>query len=213
MEKKRFDMNEQSKFWIGSFGDEYTKRNTFDVDEIFTNKYGVKRSELNEEFLSGVDKDAPIIEFGCNRGAQLKMLKKQGFTNLWGIEINKESLRIARKDNDINFIECSAYDTPFKDNHFEVVFTSGLLIHVNPSKLSDIMKEMYRISKKYIWCYEYSSNEFEEIEYRGNKNVLWKGDYLGMFLHDFNLSCVKNVELKYTDFEMYDSMFILKKGD
>lgn len=168
------EKNEQVDFWKSSFGDEYTERNSGDWDAFYKEQWGITRTELNRDFLDNLKKDLRILEFGCNRGNQLKILHKEGFTNLWGFDINKQAVEMAKKDVTLNIFECSGFDTPFKDNSFDLVFTSGVLIHIAPENLSKIMNEMYRVSKRYIWCFEYYSDKCESIDYRGNKNKLWK---------------------------------------
>jgi hypothetical protein len=73
---------EQEDFWKGEFGDEYTIRNAGDWDAFYKRIWGVTRTELNNEFLSKLTKDSSILEVGCNRANQLKILHAQGFENL-----------------------------------------------------------------------------------------------------------------------------------
>ena len=89
---------EQIKFWKGEFGDEYTQRNSENPDELYKRQFGITRTELNNDFLSDLNKNISILEIGCNRGIQLNTLEKNGFNNLWGIEINKKALQIAREN-------------------------------------------------------------------------------------------------------------------
>lgn len=208
------EKNEQIQFWTSQFGDEYTDRNSGDWDKFYKEQWGVTRTELNEFFLSNLDKQSLILELGCNRGNQLKILKNQGFINLWGLEINKKAIKIARQDTDLTIIEASAFDTPFKDNFFDLVFTSGVLIHIFPEKINKIIDEIYRISKKYIWCFEYYSEKCEEIEYRGNKNKLWKNNFLKLFLERYpDLKIIKEKKIKYLSSNNVDVMFLLEKDD
>ncbi len=208
------EKNEQIEFWKSRFGDKYTERNSGDWDKFYKEQWGVTRTELNEDFLSNLDKQSLMIEFGCNRGNQLKILKNQGFKNLWGLEINKKAIKIARKDTDLTIIEASAFDTPFKDNYFDLVFTSGVLIHIVPENLNKIIDEIYRVSKKYIWCFEYFSEKCEEIEYRGNKNKLWKNNFLKLFLERYpDLRIIKEKKIKYLSSNNVDMMFLLEKNN
>ncbi|GAG39927.1 unnamed protein product, partial [marine sediment metagenome] len=74
---------EQIKFWKGEFGDEYTLRNSEDFDELYKKQFGITRTELNNDFLSDLNKDIFTLEIGCNKGLQLNILEKSGFNNLW----------------------------------------------------------------------------------------------------------------------------------
>ena len=43
-----------------------------------------------------VIKNLKILELGCNVGINLEILKKMGFNNLYGLEINNKAIEIAR---------------------------------------------------------------------------------------------------------------------
>ncbi|MEK6938083.1 MAG: pseudaminic acid biosynthesis-associated methylase, partial [Nanoarchaeota archaeon] len=175
--------------------------------------FGITITDLNKEFISLLDKDSHILEVGCNIGKQLEIIEKMGFTNLWGIDINTNVLKIAKEKKEWNLVEGSAFDIPFKDNFFEMVFTSGVMIHIHPHDLDKIFDEMYRVTKKYIWCFEYFSENCQEIEYRGNKNKLWKNNFLQLFIKRHpDLKIVKEKKLKYLDSNNIDVMFMLEKN-
>jgi len=71
---------------------------------------------------------------------------------------------------------------------------------------------MYRVSGKYIWGFEYHNAEYVEIDYRGNKDKLWKGDFKQLFLDRFpNLKLVKAESYKYSQSENRDEMYLLEK--
>jgi pseudaminic acid biosynthesis-associated methylase len=205
---------EQIKFWKGKFGDDYTERNSEDFDKVYKECFGISRTDLNKEFLSGIKKDMPILEVGCNRGSQIKILKNMGFKNIWAIEINDTALNIAKEDKSMNIVHGSALDIPFKDSFFDLIFTSGVLIHIAPDDLPKVIDEMYRATKRYIWCFEYYSDEFQNIEYRGHKDRLWKGNFMKLFLERHpNLKVIKEKKIKRLDNNNTDVMFLLEKID
>jgi pseudaminic acid biosynthesis-associated methylase len=197
---KKENNNEQVNFWEGKFGDAYTIRNSNDPNKLFKEKLGVTRTQLNKEFFSDLDKNSRIFEVGCNRGNQIKILKKMGFSNLTGIEINKNAINLAREDKDLCIMEANAFDIPFKDNYFDLVFTSGVLIHIAPENLEKVIKEMVRVSNRYIFGFEYFSENCENIEYRGNKNKLWKNNFPQLFLKlNPSLKLIKSKKMPYLD--------------
>lgn len=206
----------QSKEWSSGFGDEYTDRNpknSHEMDELYLKNFNIKRTDLNKEFLGNLPKDISILEVGSNLGAQSATLQELGFNHLTGIEISRYAIEQAKKlTKNIDYLEASALDIPFKDKYFDLVFTSGVLIHIHPNDLKKVIDEMYRLSKKYIWCYEYFSEECKEIEYRGNKNLLWKNNFLGLFLkYHPDLRLIKEKKIKYLDSNNMDIMFLLEK--
>lgn len=193
----------QIEFWSGNFGKEYTDRNPQDLNEwnaLYQANFGTTKVKMNEEFLSGLNKDARILEVGCNIGLQLLGLQSMGFTNLYGIELQPYAVEKAKSTTKgINIIQGSGFDIPFKDSFFDVVFTAGVLIHIEPKDLPVIMKEIIRCSGKYIWGFEYYASEAKEISYRGNQGFMWKMNYAKEFLKiDNKASIVKEKIFPYT---------------
>ena len=82
---------------------------------------------------------------------------------------------------EINFIHSTIDDLILKENKYDLVFTSLVLIHQNPQLVNSVISKIVDISKKYIFGYEYFSDNLTEIEYRGHKNVLWKQNFVELF--------------------------------
>ena len=167
--------SEQANEWANEFGREYTDRNDLsleDMEKLYRKNYGFSRIEMNERFLTGLDRSARILEVGSNIGNQLLCLQKMGFSNLYGIELQSYAVEISKsRTKNINIIQGNAFDIPFKDNYFDLVFTSGVLIHISPDDLVLVMKEIYRCSRKYIFGFEYYSENPIEIKYRGHGDL------------------------------------------
>lgn len=210
---------QQTEFWSGNFGREYTDRNPHSLEtseHAHLNSYGVLRSQLNEEFIGSLSRDARILEVGCNVGVQLLHLQKMGFKYLYGIELQEYAAEKARKNTTgINIIQGSGFDIPFRDGFFDIVYTNGVLIHIAPADLPLIMREMIRCSKKYIWGFEYFSEELREIPYRGNDGYMWKMDFSSEFIRvDPRLVKVKEKHIPYiseTEKGNTDVMYLLEK--
>lgn len=207
---------EQMQEWLGEFGKEYTERNALSLDEmeaLYSKNYGISRTELNELFLKDMDRSVRILEVGSNIGNQLLCLQKMGFRNLYGIELQNYAVELSKsRTKDINIIQGSVFDVPYKDNYFDLVFTSGVLIHIEPSDITMAIKEIYRCTKEYIWGFEYYADKYTEILYRGQKNLLWKANFTQLYLDSFsNLKLVMEKRLKYLNNDNIDVMFLLKK--
>lgn len=204
------------KKWAGEFGREYTNRNTVSLEEmevLYKRNYGVTRTELNERFLKGMDRTIRILEVGSNVGNQLLCLQRMGFSNLYGIELQSYAVELSKsRTKNINIIQGTAFDIPFKDNYFDLVFTSGVLIHISPRNIKKALKEIHRCSRKYIWGYEYYSEKYKEVLYRGQKNLLWKANFARLYLDQFrDLKLVKEEFIKYSDNDNIDVMFLFRK--
>lgn len=202
--------------WEGEFGKEYTDRNDLSLeglDALYQKNYGKTRTELNEEFLEGIDRSIRILEVGSNIGNQLLCLQKMGFSYLYGIEIQSYAVELSKsRTKGINIIEGSVFDIPYKDGYFDLIFTSGLLIHISPTDISLAIREVYRCTREYIWGFEYYSKEHEEVVYRGHKSLLWKGDFARIYLQLCgDLELIKEKRLKYLNSDNIDSAFLLRK--
>lgn len=168
---------------------------------------------MNSKFIGDFDRDIKILEVGSNVGNQLLCLQEMGFNNLYGIELQDYAVELSKsRTKRINIIEGSAFDIPYKDSYFDLVFTSGVLIHINPSDISMTVKEIYRCAKEYIWGFEYCADKYTEILYRGHKDLLWKTDFAKLYCEQFtNLELVQEEPFKYLNNDNITSMFLLKK--
>jgi pseudaminic acid biosynthesis-associated methylase len=211
------ETTEQIRMWTGTFGKEYTDRNTFtleQLDEVYRKSYGMAATELCEEFLGDLDRSIKILEVGTNIGNNLRILQRMGFKHLYGIEINNYAIEHAKANTTgINIIQASALDIPFKDSYFDLVFTFGVLIHISPADIKQAFSEIHRCSKKYIWGFEYYADEYTEVPYRGHSELMWKADFMKLYLQQFgDLELVKERRLKYLDNDNVDAMYLLKKA-
>jgi len=140
-----------------------------------------------------------------------------GFKNLYGIEINSYAIKVFREVNKglpFYIIKASAFDIPFKDNYFDLVFTSGVLIHIHPKDIKISINEIYRCSKKYIWGLEYFSDKgYEEVNYRRKSKMLWKTNFRKLYLEVFpKLKSVKEELFSYIEEpHLIDQMFLFEK--
>ena len=208
---------DQMKTWKGDFGQQYTDRNpqvAADVEALYNRNFGFSRTSINERFLSGVPKSFRILEVGCNVGTQLEVLSNMGFEHLYGIELQRYAVDIARKRlSSIDIIAGSIFDIPFKDGFFDLVFTSGVLIHISPETISTAIHELIRCSNRYIWGCEYFSEVTEEISYRGNNSLAWKTNFSRLLLgEDSSLILVKEEYLPYLQSDEIDVMYMLEKS-
>jgi len=202
--------------WAGQFGKEYTDRNALSLQEmesLYKRNYGITRTEMNSKFLGNLDRDIKVLEVGSNIGNQLLCLQEAGFKNLYGIELQSYAVELSKsRTKGVNIIQGSAFDIPFRDDFFDLVFTSGLLIHIAPDDINAVLDEIYRCTKQYIWCFEYYSDEYTQINYRGQADLLWKTNFSKLFLKRFkNLGLVREEFFKYLNDNNVDSMFLLRK--
>jgi len=207
---------QQIDFWRGKFGADYTDRNTFSVEEldhIYEEQYGVTRTDMNTAFVKELAANR-TLEVGCNVGNILLNLQSIGLENLYGVELQHYAVERAKtRTMGINIVQGSAFDLPFKDRYFDLVFTSGVLIHISPNDIAQVMDEMYRVSSRYIWGFEYYADQYMQIDYHGNGEKMWKADFAGMFMKRFSdLRLAREEKYRYLkNVNNVDQMYLLEK--
>jgi pseudaminic acid biosynthesis-associated methylase len=206
----------QVQVWTGDFGRQYTDRNAYttaELDELYRRNYGITRTEINQRCLKDVSRSARILEVGCNMGTQLLLLEQMGFSNLYGIEIQSYALKRARERLASAVLsEASAFAIPYPDSFFDLVFTSGVLIHIAPADLPSALAEIHRCARQWIWGFEYYAPETTEVVYRGHKSLLWKTDFARAYLEQFqDLQLVREDRFRYLDHENVDTAFLLSR--
>lgn len=210
---------EQMNFWLGQFGKDYTDRNTYTpegIDTTYRNIFGIGRLEMDKRFLDSLDRNIRILEVGCNIGMQLQLLQELGFTNLTGIELQRYAIESAKQRlNGIDVLQGSALEMPFRDGWFDLVYTSGVLIHIAPKDLPVVMQEMVRCSKRHIWGFEYYKETTTELPYRGTQGFMWKAPFAQLFQsHAGPLKLVKEElypRLSGEGAGNVDTMYLLEK--
>jgi pseudaminic acid biosynthesis-associated methylase len=162
-------LDEQELFWKNKFGDNYTERNN---DLLLINKI-----ELFKKIFKNINVDN-LLEIGCNRGLNLEAINNINKNiGLNGIEINEKAFTMIKNKNICNSIyNKSIFEFENVDN-YDLVFTLGVLIHINPERLNEVYTKMYNLSNKYILIGEYYSRNVQELIYRGHQNKLFKRDF------------------------------------
>lgn len=182
------------------------------MEQLFIDQFGISRTQMNGEFLDGLPRDISILEVGCNIGNQLLCLQKMGFKNLTGLEVQSYAATLARERcRGIEILEGTIQDLD-PGRRFDLVFTSGVLIHISPDDLPKVLMRVHSCSRQYIWGYEYWAESLREVPYRDHSQMMWKGDYAEQYLEQFDdLVLIKSIKYKYLDNQNIDSMFLLQK--
>ena len=141
----------------------------------------------NAAFFSKVlDSTRPlksVLELGCNVGQNLQALKLLlPECRLAAVEINQfAAAQVKTNMPEVELWNHSIFE--FNTNEtFDLVFTKGVLIHVNPEQLSDAYQILHQKSNRYILVSEYYSRNPEELPYRGHEGKLFKRDFAGELL-------------------------------
>lgn len=187
MEKMRTD---QENFWAGSFGSEYISRNN--SDQLLESNVS-----FFAEILRNISFDlSSVVELGANIGmnyrALSKVLPELSFT---GVEINPDAFA------ELKSLGCNAHLGSLLDfrseEKFDLTFTKGVLIHINPKELPRAYDSLHQNSKKYVLIAEYYNPSPVEVSYRGFAEKLFKRDFAGDFLDRFPESKLISYGFRY----------------
>ena len=94
-------------------------------------------------------KDKPILDLCCGTGDQLKVLSKNGFKNLHGLDSSDSMLKIVRKGNcPIKIYAEDATKTGLKTGSFNLIIISLAIHEKDRSTQENMVNEAHRIMKK-----------------------------------------------------------------
>ena len=199
---------EQEKFWAGDFGNEYVHRN--DGEDLVSANIAVFSDIL--KYATDVKS---VVELGCNRGLNLRALSRINKNiELCGYEINESAAKIASELNIAEIHNKTIIPPIIVEKKYDLSFTKGVLIHINPDELKNVYQNLYNLSSRYIVVCEYYNPSPVSVSYRGNSDKLFKRDFAGELIDQFDLELVNYGFLYSRDnrFTACDSTwFLLKK--
>jgi pseudaminic acid biosynthesis-associated methylase len=158
------------ELWRGEFGDEYTKRNQVDW---------VTRRPFWEWVLEATHARS-VLEVGCNAGWNMFTLKTCAPPmRVVGTDINEAALAQAHAAG-LEVYNC--LDFRAVPGKFELVFTAGVLIHIEPKHVREVMAAIIDKSYRWVLAVEYESEYEEAIPYRGHEDKCWKRPYHKLYM-------------------------------
>jgi len=181
LEKKLDYRTEQEEFWSGEFGNSYSERNASEGDRI-------AKQIMFSQMIRNVPRIQSVVELGCNIGLNLKALKTINSNfEVAGYEINKNAVIKAKEMKVGEIFEESVITKIVSPKKYDLSFTSGVLIHINPDELGMVYDNLFNLSKKYILISEYYNPTPIVVEYRGHAGKLFKRDFAGEMIDRFDL--------------------------
>lgn len=136
-----------------------------------------------------------ILDVGCNAGLDLSSFPN--YADVTGVDINNQALTIAKsRYPHFNFLLGSVTDmSNIGDNSFDIVYDRGLLIHLNDEEVMLAMKEMLRVSKKYVMNLEYYGDDGKSINWRSGGPLFYRDMVKRWKSH--NVEIISDVEIPY----------------
>ncbi len=123
--------------WYNKFAKVYAKRvaNSAPIEAL-------------NQFTQHIEPGGLILDAGCGSGRDSRLLTERRF-NVIGVDLSEELLKIAQQTNPkTQFICADIKELPFKDNYFDGVWCSAVLLHLETIEdVKKALKEMYRVLK------------------------------------------------------------------
>lgn len=152
----------------------WKKKNIKIVESYWVSPPATKRSLWFCDQLKNY-KFNSIFEVGFFSGRNLHYINKT-FKNIKiaGLEINPEAVRFAKsKINSNELYEMDLHNLNNIKNKYDIVFTSGVLIHVPPQEIESVILKMVSKANKYIMHIEDNGNN-EVVAGPQNLNPIYK---------------------------------------
>jgi spore coat polysaccharide biosynthesis protein SpsF len=165
--------SEQERFWEGEFGDRYTERNLITPES---------RQPFFAWLLGAASGVRSVCEFGANTGHNLLALRAADPSlELAGVEPNRKAFEALSALPDVAATASSIQEyTPRRP--YDLVFTCGVLIHLDPAALPDAYRKLAASSARYVLINEYFNPVPLELAYREHRERLFKRDFGAEFL-------------------------------
>lgn len=172
----------QLQRWVTDVGDAYLERNRPKEGQIQSTAIGI--ASILQHMCPA---PASILEIGAASGFYLRALQRICGAELWTVEPNPRaravlSSEVIPKDH---VFDGQIIDLPFDDQRFDLVFTSGVLIHIPDEELEAAYREMHRVSARFLLSIEYFNPTPVSVRWHGEDSLLVKRDYGGYWLDLF----------------------------
>ena len=173
--------SKQIDTWTGDFGVAYLERNRLNADLLR------KRTMFFGKIAKILEGRAPgkILEVGSNVGINLAAIRQVFDAELTAVEPFDAAREELTKSGILppgRIHKAVGKDLPFADGSFDLAFTSGVLIHVNPDDVAKTIDEVVRVSRRFVLCIEYFAPKQEEIIYHGQGGLLFRNDFGGIYM-------------------------------
>lgn len=142
------------------------------IGDMKAENYWAKRDDLGREYYFNINHPSKpfivniikkynpkcVLEVGCASGDNIFLLSEQlKECDFMGIDINNEAIKFGNKVMEdrqarVCLTKAKAEDIGklFGANRFDLVFTVGVLTHITPSKIKEVIDGIYKVSSKWI---------------------------------------------------------------
>ena len=118
----------------------------FENNNLYNANKNHPRYAVAEKLLKSCGKVKLVADIGCGRGIFFDKLQKKGLQVI-GMD---PSMVIVNLRKSPFIVQGTCDSIPFANNLFDVVFCLDVLEHIPEKLISDSLRELYRISKRYL---------------------------------------------------------------
>lgn len=175
----------QEQLWAGEFGTAYIDRNV--GDPLVRSNEALFRRVLAA--TGGTVRS--VLELGANVGNNLVALRAlRPELALHAVEINPVAAARITSWGGAGVDIASLLDWTCPAAAYDLVFTKGVLIHINPDELTRVYDLMVHASARWVMVCEYYNPTPVEVSYRGHEHALFKRDFAGELMDRHGLRLV-----------------------
>ena len=148
MSKSNISRNEQEIFWSEQYAEDYIKKNAeFDTGLAL---------QAWEKMLASTSGITSLLECGCNIGRNIDSLDRLlPSASKSIIEISKPAFEFVSNRHALSQKFNGSILESSLEGSFDLVYTMGVLIHINPDELLANLQKAYNYSNKYLLFGEY----------------------------------------------------------
>lgn len=187
----------QERFWAQEYATDYIAKNS-----VYDRAMGAR---VWQQMLAGTQGGVRnFLECGCNIGRNVELLASacpQATPSV--IEISKPAFDyVSARHTFEHAFNGPILDSQLPEGGFDLVFTSGVLIHIAPDQLLAHMRKMHDYSRRWILMGEYFNRTPVSLDYQGQKDRLFKRDFGKLFIQNFD---VRLVDMGFLWGHLYDA--------
>jgi len=170
-----------------------TRRQISYFDEYFESDIGRKSLDYRINILlNQKESTESFLDIGCGYGAfSYELYNRNNNLKLAGIDISEEAIDFCKqKIENSTFVrdKFENINNYFEENSFDVVYSSGVMIHQSPESLNSLIDNLIRISKKYIIHFEdigggelLSGDKELNPKWRESNQLLWRNNLIEFY--------------------------------
>jgi len=171
-------------------------------------KHNLKAANKIERLLQYVDfkEKQKFLEVGCGNGAACKHIAEKYNLNVTGMDVDPEQIKNAIRDiekiQNIQFFEGDSTNLEFSDNEYDIVYSSGVLHHINNWK--KVLEEINRVLKP-KGHYIFSDLAYSSFTARFFKNI---AKNLGIYTIEDIINFMKDHNFEILHQEKNEALFL-----